>query len=60
MLHKNKASELSSEQRIALESLLGRAISDREMISVRAFEPALSSMRLCALPIPATGPIRES
>jgi len=38
MLH--KASELSSEQRIALEGLLGRAISDRETISVRAFEPA--------------------
>ena len=38
MLH--KASELSSEQRIALESLLGRAISDRETISLRAFEPA--------------------
>lgn len=38
MLH--KASELSAEQRNALESLLGRRISDRETISVRAFEPA--------------------
>jgi hypothetical protein len=38
MLH--KASELSSDQKMALESLLGRAISDRETISVRAFEPA--------------------
>ena len=38
MLH--KASELSCEQRNALESLLGRRISDRETISVRAFEPA--------------------
>ncbi|HYU47298.1 MAG TPA: hypothetical protein VEK84_14095 [Terriglobales bacterium] len=36
MLH--KASELSSEQKVALESLLGRAISDQETISVRAFE----------------------
>ena len=35
-----KASELSCEQRIALESLLGRTISDRETVSVRAFEPA--------------------
>ena len=37
MLHKVK--ELSAEQRVALESLLGRAISDRETVSVRAFEP---------------------
>jgi hypothetical protein len=35
----HKASELSSEQKMALESLLGRAISDPETISVRAFEP---------------------
>jgi hypothetical protein len=35
----HKASELSSEQRVILESLLGRAISDRETVSVRAFEP---------------------
>lgn len=41
MLH--KASELSYEQRMALESLPGRAISDRETVSVRAFEsPPLS------------------
>jgi len=38
MLH--KVGNLSPEQRIALESLLGRAISDRETVSVRAFEPA--------------------
>ena len=37
MIH--KASELSFEQRAALESLLGRAISDRETVSVRVFEP---------------------
>jgi hypothetical protein len=37
MIH--KASDLSSEQRMALESLLGRALSDREAVSVRAFEP---------------------
>ncbi len=34
-----KASDLSSEQRGAPERLLGRAISDRETVSVRAFEP---------------------
>ncbi len=38
MIH--RANELSSEQRMALESLLGRALSDRENISVRAFEPS--------------------
>jgi hypothetical protein len=38
MLH--KASDLSFEQRTALESLLGRAISDQETVSIRAFEPA--------------------
>jgi len=37
MLH--KVSELSSDQRITPESL-GRPISDRETVSVRAFEPA--------------------
>ena len=37
MIH--KASDLSSEQRMALESLLGRALSDQEAVSVRAFEP---------------------
>jgi hypothetical protein len=35
-----KATELSPEQRLALEGLLGRAISDQETVSVRAFEPA--------------------
>src|SRR6185369_9787941 len=41
MLH--KAGDLSYEQKMALESLLGRAISDRETVSVRAFEsPPLS------------------
>ncbi len=34
-----RASELSSEQKIALESLLGRAISENETVSVRAFAP---------------------
>lgn len=38
MLH--KASDLSSEQKVAIESLLGREIADEETISVRAFEPA--------------------
>jgi len=38
MLH--KASDLSPEQRMALEGLLGRAISDQETVSIRAFEPA--------------------
>lgn len=37
MLH--KATELSPEQRRALEGLLGRPISDRETVSIRAFEP---------------------
>ncbi len=35
-----KVSELSSEHKMALESLLGRAISDRETVSIRAFEPS--------------------
>ena len=38
MLH--KANELSHEQKMAIESLIGRAISDRETIGVRAFEAA--------------------
>jgi hypothetical protein len=45
-----KASELSAEQRNALESLLGRRISDHETNSVRAFEPApLSETRLAEI-----------
>ena len=36
MLH--KASDLSIDQKTTLESLLGRSISDRETVSIRAFE----------------------
>ena len=35
-----RASELSPNQRMALENLLGRPISDRETVSIRAFEPS--------------------
>ena len=35
-----KVTELSSEHKMALESLLGREISDRETVSIRAFEPS--------------------
>lgn len=38
MLH--KASDLSFEHKTAIESLLGRAISEGETVSVRAFEPS--------------------
>ena len=39
------AKDLSPEQRLALESLLGRAISGKEAITIRACEPAdLSSL----------------
>jgi hypothetical protein len=34
------AKNLSPEQRLAIESLLGRAISEREAITIRAYEPA--------------------
>ncbi|MBM3738286.1 MAG: hypothetical protein FJW39_21090 [Acidobacteria bacterium] len=33
------AKDLSPEQRIAIESLLGRPISEQEAISVRAYDP---------------------
>ena len=41
MLH--KAKDLSPDQRMALESLLGRAVSEQETVSVRAFEPPVMS-----------------
>jgi len=37
MLH--RAKDLSSDQRLAIEALLGRAISDEEAISIRAVVP---------------------
>ncbi|MBZ5533219.1 MAG: hypothetical protein LAO20_17450 [Acidobacteriia bacterium] len=37
MIH--KAKDLSPEQKVALERLLGRAISDREDISIRVLQP---------------------
>ena len=37
-----RVNELSVEQRLALESLLGRAISERESIAIRAYEPGLA------------------
>ena len=41
-----KAKNLSSEQKAAIESLLGRQILDREAVSVRAFDPpAVSDAR---------------
>jgi len=44
MIH--KAEDLSPDQRVAVESLLGRPILAGEAISVRAFEPAsLSDQR---------------
>ena len=44
MLH--KASDLSAHQKTALGSLLGRAISDRETVSLRVFEsPTVSDER---------------
>jgi hypothetical protein len=40
------AKDLSPDQKMAVESLLGRAISDQETISVQAFQPpALSEER---------------
>jgi hypothetical protein len=38
MLHRVK--DLSPEQKLAIEALLGRAISDEEAVSVRAVLPA--------------------
>jgi hypothetical protein len=41
-----KAKDLSSEQKVAIESLLGRQVLDEEAISVRAIEPpALSDQQ---------------
>jgi hypothetical protein len=39
MIH--KAKDLSSEQRIAIESLLGRAIAEQEEISIRTLPETL-------------------
>jgi hypothetical protein len=40
------AKDLSPEQRLAIESLLGRSMSEKEAIAIRAYEPAaLSSER---------------
>jgi hypothetical protein len=44
MIH--KAKDLSLDQKLALESLLGRPVSEQESVSVRAFElPAISDGR---------------
>jgi len=44
MIH--KAKDLSPEQKLAIESLLGRHVLDEEAISVRAIEPpALSDQQ---------------
>ena len=41
-----KAKELSPDQKVAIESLLGRRVMAEEAVSVRAFEPpALSDKR---------------
>jgi len=41
-----QAKDLSPEQKAAVESLLGRSVSDRETVTVQAFEePALSAER---------------
>jgi hypothetical protein len=34
------AKDLSPEQRLAIESLLGRSVSEKEAITIRAYEPA--------------------
>jgi hypothetical protein len=41
MIH--KAKDLSPEQKVAIESLLGRQVLDDEAISVRAVEPPVLS-----------------
>lgn len=41
MIH--KAKDLSPDQRLLLESLLGRPVTEREAVSVRAFEPPVLS-----------------
>ncbi len=44
MIH--KAKDLSPDQKVAIESLLGRQVMEEEAVSVRAFEPpALSDKR---------------
>jgi len=44
MIH--KAKDLSPEQKVAIESLLGRRVLEEEAVSVRAIEPpALSDSR---------------
>lgn len=37
------ARDLSPEQRLAIESLLGRRISEKEAVTIRAYEPATLS-----------------
>jgi hypothetical protein len=40
------AKELSSDQKLAIEALLGRPVSENEMVSIRAFElRAVSAQR---------------
>ena len=44
MIH--KAKDLSPDQKVAIESLLGRRVLEEEAVSVRAFEPpALSDQQ---------------
>ena len=37
------AKDLSLEQRVAIESLLGRTMSEKEAVTIRAYEPAAIS-----------------
>jgi len=37
------AKNLSPEQRLAIESLLGRSVSEKEAIAIRAYEPVVLS-----------------
>ena len=37
------AKDLSPEQRLAIESLLGRSMSEKEAVAIRAYEPAALS-----------------
>ncbi len=39
------AKDLSPEQRIAIESLLGRSVSERESVTIRAYEPPATSVQ---------------
>lgn len=39
------AKDLSPEQRIAIESLLGRTVSEREAVTIRAYEPPVVSLQ---------------